>query len=292
MSYAQVVLGSYCMHMILCSPQTPWRDCCAHKLRSWKAGMESKGLRVNMQKTKVMISGGNLYTLKDSGEHPCRVCRKGVGVNSILCTGCSHWIHKKCSGIHRRLTTNPSFKCSRCLGTARPIDGRPMDSVAVDGQQLAVVDSFWYLGDNIFAGGGCEAATVNRIRAAWGKFWELLPILSSKSLSLHTRGRVYCSCIRGAMLYACECWPLKQTDLDRLLRNEKAMLRWMCAVKPTDVINTQDLSLRLGVDDLDVALSRKRLRWFGHVQRSTSWIGRVCSLDVGGRRSRGRPRKT
>ena len=25
------------------------------------------------------------------------------------------------------------------------------------------------------------------------------------------------------MLYACECWPLKQTDLDRLLRNERAM---------------------------------------------------------------------
>ena len=40
------------------------------------------------------------------------------------------------------------------------------------------------------------------------------------------------------------------------------------------------------------ALRRKCLRWFGHVQRSTSWIGRVCSLDVGGRRSCGRPIKT
>ena len=57
-----------------------------------------------------------------------------------------------------------------------------MDSVAVDGQQLAVVDSFCYLGDNISAGGGCEAATVTRIRAVWGKFQELLPILGSKSL--------------------------------------------------------------------------------------------------------------
>ena len=49
----------------------------------------------------------------------------------------------------------------------------------VDSQQLAVVDSFCYLGDNISAGGGCEAATVTRIRAAWGKFQELLPILGS-----------------------------------------------------------------------------------------------------------------
>ena len=150
--------------------------------------MESKGLHVNMQKTKVMISSANLYTLKDSGEHPCGVCRKGISVNSILCTGCSHWIHKKCSDIHGRLTTNPSFKCSRCLGTAHPIDDRPIDYVAVDGQQLAVVDSFCYLGDNISADGGCEAATVTRIRAMWGKFRKLLPILGSKSLSLRTRG--------------------------------------------------------------------------------------------------------
>ena len=77
--------------------------------------------------------------------------------------------------------------------------------VTVDGQQLAVVDSFCYLGDSISAGGGCEAATVTRVRTAWGKFRELQPILGSKSLSSHTRGRVYSSCVRGAMLYACEC---------------------------------------------------------------------------------------
>ena len=82
------------------------------KLSVWKAGMESKGLRVNMKKTKVMISGPNLGTLKDSGEHPCGVCRKGVGVNSIFCPGCAHWIHKKCSGIRGRLTPDPSFMVS------------------------------------------------------------------------------------------------------------------------------------------------------------------------------------
>ena len=70
------------------------------------------------------------------------------------------------------------------------------------------------------------------------------------------------------MLYACECWPLKQMDLDWLLRNERAMLPWICAVKPTDVINTQDLRLRLSTDNLDVALRQKHLRWFGHVQRA------------------------
>jgi len=40
---------------------------------------ETKGLRMNMGKTKVMVSGPKLDILKDSGQNPCGVCRKGVG---------------------------------------------------------------------------------------------------------------------------------------------------------------------------------------------------------------------
>ena len=79
--------------------------------------MEAKGLRVNMGKTKIMVSGVNLQTLKDSGKYPC-----SVGSNSIYCAGCSHWVHKKCSGVIGSLKLNPDYRCSRCKGTARPID--------------------------------------------------------------------------------------------------------------------------------------------------------------------------
>jgi len=30
---------------------------------------------------------------------PCGVCTKGVGSNSIQCSSCQKWVHKKCSGI-------------------------------------------------------------------------------------------------------------------------------------------------------------------------------------------------
>ena len=69
------------------------------KLNKWKTEMEANGLRVNMGKTKIMVSGVNLQTLKDSGKYPCSVYRRGVGSNSIYCAGCSHWVHKKCSGV-------------------------------------------------------------------------------------------------------------------------------------------------------------------------------------------------
>ena len=45
----------------------------------WKTNMEGKGLRVNMGKTKIPISGLVLDVLRKSGKQPCGVCLKGVG---------------------------------------------------------------------------------------------------------------------------------------------------------------------------------------------------------------------
>ena len=41
---------------------------------AWKSGMEDKGLRVNVGKTKLMVTGPNLNPIHDSGKHPCGVC--------------------------------------------------------------------------------------------------------------------------------------------------------------------------------------------------------------------------
>ena len=49
------------------------------KVKNWKEGMEKKGLRVNAGKTKIMWCRRSMGQAKYSGEHPCGVCRKGVG---------------------------------------------------------------------------------------------------------------------------------------------------------------------------------------------------------------------
>ena len=103
--------------------------------------MEQKGLRVNMPKTKILISGVGLDVLKDSGKFPCAVCRKGVGANSILCTGCHLWVHKGCSGVRGHLSAVTGFVCPRCRGEARPIDCRPISVAQVADSMLDVVSS-------------------------------------------------------------------------------------------------------------------------------------------------------
>jgi len=58
------------------------------KIRIWKNSLESRGLRVNVAKTKVMkCSGDNVGTVNPS-KYLCGVCCKGVEDNSIQCTKC------------------------------------------------------------------------------------------------------------------------------------------------------------------------------------------------------------
>ena len=97
---------------------------CVSRLLSWKEAMEEKRVRVNAGKTKIMICGTGLDLLQSSGEFPCAVCCTGVGINSIFCNGCKHWLHKNCSGL-KHLTKDPDYRCTWCQGTACLLDGRP-----------------------------------------------------------------------------------------------------------------------------------------------------------------------
>ena len=252
------------------------------RLKEWKMRFSEKGLNVNIGKTKVMISGRNLNTLKKTGKYPCGVCFTGVGRNSIYCSFCSCWVHKKCTNIHGPLINVANFKCARCSGSARPIDVRPFLEITLDGEVVEAVDCFCYLGDMIAGGGGCHHATTARIRSAWGKFRELLPLLTSRSLLLSTRGYLYDTCVRSVMTYGCECWAPTVQDTLRIQRNDRIMVRWICNVKLEDHITSDSLLHRLGIASVKNIMQRNRLRWYGHVQRSTGWIKRVTEYVVEG----------
>ena len=159
---------------------------------------------------------------KTQEKNPCGVCLKGVGSNSIFCDGCQSWIHKKCSGFKGKLKADPKYRCKRCMGLCWPVDGRPEKHVTLEGIQLDVVESFHYLGDKISPGSGCELAKIAWTRAAWGEFRELVPLLTSTTISLARHGKLYDSCVRGILLHATECWPLRREEVQYLLLKIKA----------------------------------------------------------------------
>ena len=265
---------------------------CLAKFEAWKSGMESKGLHVNSKKTKFMVSGIGLGQLRDSGAFPCGVCCTGVGANYILCSQCSFWIHKKYSGVIDRLSDNPEYICPHCQGTARPIDGRPINEVFVDEVKMDVVPSFCYLGDMLSAGGGCDLAVTTRCSVPWGKFRKLLPILTSKHVSLKTCGKLFSCFVCSVMLHASETWAPTVSVLQRLQLNDRSMIRWICNTRARDRVPSSELLTKVGIVDITLLLRENRLRWFGHVQHAPTCIKTICDLPVPGRRRHGRPMKS
>ena len=51
--------------------------------------MERRGQKINMEKTKVIVSGRNHQQDKQRGRFPCRCCGRDVGAKSILSSTCS-----------------------------------------------------------------------------------------------------------------------------------------------------------------------------------------------------------
>jgi len=46
-----------------------------------------------------MISGEQQKVMQKAVGWPCGVCGRGVGNNSIQCTSCQKWVHRKYNGI-------------------------------------------------------------------------------------------------------------------------------------------------------------------------------------------------
>src|SRR5437899_1741273 len=89
------------------------------RLTEWMARLKEKGLRVNIGKTKVMNCKVGVGQMENSGKCSCGVCRKGVAGNSICCTSCKKWIHKRCSrvvGSLEKIAKVGNFNCRNCTG--------------------------------------------------------------------------------------------------------------------------------------------------------------------------------
>ena len=86
------------------------------------------------------------------------------------------------------------------------------------------------------------------------------------------------------MLHASETWPLTKTNLQR---NDRAMIRQICNTKPEDVATARSIELLAKLEDLDLILRERRLRWFGHVERSSGAIRTACNIQIDGRRGQG-----
>ena len=57
-------------------------------------------------------------------------------------------------------------------------------------------------------------------------------------------------------------------------------------------VRSSELLAKLQLEDLDLILRERRLRWFGHVARSSGAIRTAYDMQIDGKRGAGRPKQT
>ena len=155
------------------------------------------------------------------------------------------WIHKKCSGITKWMGANSNYVCRKCKGGARPNNGRTVTEVDVDGTMLDVEATVCYLADILCSD---DSAIASRCCAAWGKLRKLLPFLTNRYLSPSICGKVYKACVYR-----------NNAELQRHLRNDRAMIRWICSINDRYETPSGSLLQKLGIKDIKLVFRCQRL---------------------------------
>ena len=62
------------------------------------------------------------------------------------------------------------------------------------------------------------------------------------------------------MLHASETWPLTKTNLQPYQRNDRAMIRQICSIKPEDVamVRSSELLAKFEHEDLNLIFEREK----------------------------------
>ena len=123
---------------------------------------------------------------------------------------------------------------------------------------------------------------------------QLKPIRTVRGASLGMTGKIYAACVQSVMVYGNDTWPIRVEDMQKMERTESMMMRWMCGVSLKDRRPTVELRKGLGIEDISVVVSRRRLTWFWHAERKypKDWVAACRDLEGMGAIGKGRPKKT
>uniref|UniRef100_A0A1S4CVR1 Uncharacterized protein n=1 Tax=Nicotiana tabacum TaxID=4097 RepID=A0A1S4CVR1_TOBAC len=139
--------------------------------------------------------------------------------------------------------------------------------VKLDAQVIPKRASYKYIGSIIQGNGEIDEDVAHHIGAGWMKWRFASGILCDKNVPLRLKGKFYRVVVQPAMLYGAECWPVKNSHLQKMRVAEMRMLRWMCGYTRRDRIKNKAIRDRVGVASVENKMWESRLRWFGHVKR-------------------------
>ena len=100
--------------------------------------------------------------------------------NTVKCTVCKRWIHRRYSGARGNLSlVVDGLRCKQCDSTIQ--EAERTKYLVMDGETYGNVKSFCNLGDTLDGDGGADLAATARIRNGWIMFRDSMPFMISRT---------------------------------------------------------------------------------------------------------------
>ena len=157
----------------------------------------------------------------------------------------------------------------------------PPQLLFINGEVIEQVSHFRYLGSDILPNGQAKDEIEHRINQARVAFMQLNRALWTRSeIGMRTKLLVYRASIRPVLLYACETWPLRSTDVHALEVFDRWCLRRIANIRWPEQISDTALHRKcFDIPELGKYIQFRRLQWFGHVLRKPSTELTRLSVD-------------
>ena len=167
--------------------------------------------------------------------------------------------------------------------------------IKIKGQRLEEVENFKYLGA-IISNEGSKSEILSRIAQTTAALSRLKIIWRDKNISLASKVKLMWMLILSTFLYTCESWTLTAEIERRIQALEMRCYRRLLNISYKDHVTNEEVRNRIqnaiGVHhDLLTMVKKRKLRWYGHISRSSGMAKTILQGTVKGARRRGRQKK-
>ena len=167
--------------------------------------------------------------------------------------------------------------------------------IKVKGQKLGTVTSFKYPGA-VVSDDGSKPEILLRIAQATAALPKLKPILRANYISLGSKVKLMRSLVIAIFLYACESWILTAELEKKTQAFEMRCYQRQLIISYKDHVTMMRFTERskhshIEYDELLTLVKKRKLRWFGHVSKSSGLAKTILQGTVKGQRKRGRQKK-
>ena len=156
--------------------------------------------------------------------------------------------------------------------------------IKIKGQRLEEVENFKYLGA-IISNEGSKPEILSRITQTTAALSRLKIIWRDKNISLASKVKLMRTLILSTFLYACVSWTLTAEIERRIQALEMRCYRRLLNISYKDHVTNEEVRNRIqnatGVhDDLLTMVKKRKLRWYGHISRSSGMAKTILQGTV------------